>query len=82
MVRSIENLSFAEVQQHQFYIDPSVVFNNSPAIVFQQNILHSNFSENYVFLHFDSNKVAILSIRGLPFKIGDFIFSKAIKKDI
>jgi hypothetical protein len=57
-----------------------VTFNNYPALVFQHGIVQSRTSQNYAFFQFEVNKITVVSIRGLPFKVGDFILSKAIKK--
>lgn len=54
---------------------------NSPAIAFAQKIMGVNSYQSYLSVRLVDNKISIFSTRGASFKLGDFIISKAIKKD-
>jgi hypothetical protein len=54
---------------------------NSPAVQFSQRILGVNSSSSYLSVRLEDSKISVYSIRGVPFKLGDSILSKAIRKD-
>ena len=54
---------------------------NSPAMVFPQKVLGVSSSGRYLTIRLEENRISMFSTRGTPFKLGDFILSKAIRKD-
>jgi len=54
---------------------------NSPALTFAQKVMSVNSFESYIAVQLEDSKISLYSARGTPFRLGDFILSKAIKKD-
>ena len=62
-------------------ISSSFALTNRPALTFAfQKILGVNGGSSYLSLRLLDNKISIYSFGVVPFKLGDFIISKAIKK--
>ena len=55
---------------------------NSPAVFYTQKVLGVHSHDSYMTVKLEDNKVSVVSIRNTPFRLGDFILSKSIRKDI
>lgn len=79
---AINKHSFSEMTKYTHQITTSDLFiNNYPTLVFPEPFINTSWTNNYVYFSFPNNKISVLSVRGVPIKIGDFILSKAIKKE-
>lgn len=81
MVKSIDKRTFLSRKAPENIIDGSSYINNTSAATFSQTILSISSTSSYSYLIFEANKISIFSIRNGLAKIGDFILSKAIKKE-
>jgi len=78
----VDKNSFHKQNQISLKINSDALYNSQPSIKLPQDMISFGYSNNYLVPFFDSNKVSIYSTRRTIVKIGDFILSKAIKKDI
>ena len=81
LVNEADRHSLRSLSNCQAGISSHLSLTNSPAIHFSQKVLGVNSFGSYLSIRLEDSKISIFSIRGVPFKFGDFILSKAIKKE-
>jgi hypothetical protein len=81
LISETDRHSLQSTSKLQALIPSHMSLTNSPALAFAQKVMGISSSGSYISVRLEENKISIYSTRGIPFRLGDFILSKAIKKD-